>query len=114
MRRASPTTKKPKSRHPSPSPAEHVNPLLISAIHDRDVLSFDYEGEGPPRIVEPQTYGRGANRGKLLRARERDGIAKLFAEKKVSGLKKTGARFEKALPEHNPDDSAMVEIFATL
>jgi len=34
--------------------------------------------------------------------------------KKISGLRESGQTFQEALPAHNPDDSAMVEIFATL
>jgi hypothetical protein len=41
-------------------------------------------------------------------------MAKLFDLSKIKGLEKTTQRFAEALPEHNPDDSAMVEIFATL
>ena len=41
-------------------------------------------------------------------------IAKLFDVEKMSDLKTTGTRFEKALAEHNPDDTAMVKVFASL
>ena len=41
-------------------------------------------------------------------------MAKLFDLNKISGLRKSGQSFRQALPAHNPDDSAMVEIFATL
>jgi hypothetical protein len=41
-------------------------------------------------------------------------MARLFDLKKISELQETGESFEGALPAHNPDDSAMVEIFATL
>jgi hypothetical protein len=41
-------------------------------------------------------------------------MAKLFDLNKISGLRETGQTFQKALLAHNPDDSAMVEIFATL
>jgi hypothetical protein len=58
----------------------------------------------------------------VLRARQIGGgsrsgqsqIAKLFDLKKISALRKTGVHFERALPEHNPNDSAMAEIFASL
>ena len=41
-------------------------------------------------------------------------MAKLFDLNKISGLRKSGESFKQALPAHNPYDSAMVEIFATL
>jgi hypothetical protein len=41
-------------------------------------------------------------------------IAKLFDVAKISKLQKTGKTFRQALPAHNPRDSAMAEIFATL
>lgn len=94
--------------------------VFIAAILRKEVLSFNYEGE--PRVVEPQSYGVGRSGRRLLRARQTGGgsrsgqqrIAKLFDEKKISALQKTGARFAKALPEHNPDDSAMTEVWASL
>lgn len=84
------------------------------------MLSFIYEGE--PRIAEPQTYGVSTTGDQVLRARQIAGgsrsgqrrMAKLFNVAKISALKKTGARFEAALPQHNPNDSAMMRIFASL
>jgi hypothetical protein len=38
----------------------------------------------------------------------------LFDLKKMSGLRESGQSFREALPAHNPDDTAMVEIFPTL
>jgi hypothetical protein len=96
------------------------NAVLVSAIKYKEVLSFFYEGE--QRIVEPQTYGISTTGDPVLRARQIGGgsrsgqrrMAKLFNVTKISALKKTGAHFEDALPEHNPDDSAMTRIFASL
>ena len=59
---------------------------ILSAIKNKEVLSFRYKGK--ERIVEPL--------------------------EKISNLRKAGTVFVKALPEHNPNDSAMVEVFATL
>ena len=97
-----------------------MNTDIISAITKRLVLRFVYNGE--ERIVEPQTYGISRAGREVLRARQVGGgsrsrqsrIAKLFDLEKISALKKTGDRFAEALPEHNPDDSAMVRIFASL
>ena len=96
------------------------DPLIISAIRKKSVLKFTYNGK--LCTVEPQTYGLSTTGREVLRAHERpatDGakrpaMAKLFDLKKISDLRETGQTFQEALPAHNPDDSAMVEIFATL
>jgi hypothetical protein len=96
------------------------DPTLISAIRNREVLRFVYAGK--ERTVEPQTYGVSIAGNEVLRARQIGGgsnsgqarIAKLFDLERMSGLKRTGERFAAALPEHNPRDSAMVEVFASL
>jgi hypothetical protein len=96
------------------------DPLIISAIRRKSVLKFSYNGK--PRTVEPQTYGLSTTGREVLRACERPatngakraGMAKLFDLKKISGLRESGQTFQEALPAHNPDDSAMVEVFATL
>jgi hypothetical protein len=93
---------------------------IISAIKNKAVLKFIYDGK--PRIVEPQTYGRSTAGREVLRAHERrgsntfarSGMAKLFDLEKISDLERTGEAFESALAAHNPNDSAMIEVFATL
>ncbi len=74
------------------------------------------------RIVAPQTYGmsytgRYVLRGHQIGGESRSGqskIAKLFDVAKISKLQKSGEHFSKALRSHNPQDSAMKVIFATL
>jgi len=96
------------------------DPVILSAIRRKSVLKFIYNGK--LRTVEPQTYGLSTTGRNVLRAYERpalnsakhSGMAKLFDVKKISGLRESGETFREALPAHNPDDSAMVEIFATL
>jgi len=96
------------------------DPLIISAIRRKLVLQFNYNGK--LRTVEPQTCGLSTAGREGLRAYERtipngsrrSGMGKLFDLNKISGLRKSGQSFRQALPAHNPDDSAMVEIFATL
>ena len=93
---------------------------LVSSIKNRDVLRFSYEGY--ERIVEPQTYGMSFTGRYVLRALQASGasgsgqtrIAKLFDVAKISELQKTGEKFSQALPSHNPQDSAMKVVFATL
>jgi hypothetical protein len=94
--------------------------LLIAAINGRGVLKFPYEGYA--RIVEPQTYGMTYTGRYVLRAYQASGesrsgvskIAKLFDVAKISKLQPSGEHFKEALPSHNPQDSAMKVIFATL
>jgi hypothetical protein len=93
---------------------------ILSAIKNKEVLRFKYNGR--ERIVEPQTYGISIAGREVLRAYQIGGgsrsgqlrLAKLFELQKISNLRKAGTVFEKALPAHNPRDSAMVEVFATL
>lgn len=96
------------------------DPTIISAIRRKSVLKFSYNGK--LRTVEPRTYGLSTKGHEVLRAYERpasksskrSGMAKLFDLGKISGLRETGQTFQEALSAHNPNDSAMVEIFATL
>jgi len=94
--------------------------LLIAAINGRQGLKFSYEGY--VRIVEPQTYGMSYTGRYVLRAYQTRGesrsgqskIAKLFDVAKISKLQNSGEHFKRPLPSHNPQDSAMTLIFATL
>ena len=96
------------------------DPAIISAIRERAILRFVYNGE--PRVVEPQTYGLSSTGKEVLRAYQTSGgsrtgstrLAKLFDVSKIVGLEKTSHRFSEALTVHNPKDSAMIEVFATL
>lgn len=96
------------------------HPMLMSAIKNWQVLSFVYKGK--PRIVEPQSYGISATNKQLLRLRQTGGesdsgtinMGKLFDVAEISALRKTGAYFDEALPGHNPNDSAMIQVFASL
>src|ERR1043166_1024017 len=111
-------TKAAKSEPAPTRPNQHH--VLVAAIQRREVSRFFYEGY--ERIVEPQTYGMSFKDRYVLRAlqtgRARDSgqtqIAKLFDVAKISKLETTGEHFEEALPSHNPQDSAMKVVFATL
>lgn len=93
---------------------------IIAAIRERTVLKFTYHAQ--PRTVEPQAYGISTAGHPILRAYQREdgsdsGRAKglrLFEIAKMSKVRKTAERFLKARPEHNPNDSAMKEVRATL
>jgi hypothetical protein len=94
--------------------------VIISAIKNRQILRFRYNGK--ERIVEPQTYGISIAGREVLRAHQIGGrsssgqvrMAKLFDLNRISMLRKTGNTFTEALSSHNPNDSAMVKIYATL
>jgi hypothetical protein len=94
--------------------------MLIAAINNREVLGFSYQGY--LRLVAPQTYGMSHTGKYVLRAHQTRGesrsgqskIAKLFDLAKISKLQKSGEHFKEALRSHNPQDSAMKVIFATL
>jgi hypothetical protein len=96
------------------------DPTIIAAIRKKLLLKFVYNGE--ERIVEPQTYGLSTTGKEILRAYQKSGgsrsgqsrIAKLFDVAKISNLQMTNETFAQALSAHNPDDCAMIEIFATL
>jgi hypothetical protein len=97
-----------------------MNMEIVSAIKRKLVLQFVYDGE--ERVVEPQTYGISKTGKEILRARQIGGgscsgqlrIAKLFDAEKISALRKLSGHFTEALPEHNPSDSAMTEVFVSL
>ena len=120
MRSGTDSTKRKISRQGAHLQSADPHRVFISAIENKEVVSFVYNGE--QRTVEPQTYGVTTTGNRVLRARQIGGgsrsgqsqIAKLFDLKKISALRKTGVHFERALPEHNPNDSAMAEIFASL
>jgi YD repeat-containing protein len=100
------------------APALHR--LLTSAIEKHEVLRFTYDGH--ERLVEPQTFGMDWDDQDVLRAYQISGGCKsgqpvglkLFAVAEIAGLRKTGQTFKGPRPEHNPNDSAMRTIYATL
>lgn len=94
--------------------------LIKQAIANRLVIRFQYNGK--ERVVEPQTYGISTTGNELLRGYQPGGGGKLatssqfrlFEVAKIANLTVTDEQFPGARPEHNPQDSAMTEIFATL
>lgn len=97
-----------------------IEKTIVSAIRARTVLEFTYNGQA--RTVEPQTYGistagrpvlRGYQRAGRNSSRRANGL-RLFDLAKMSNVRKAAERFLKARPEHNPNDSAMKEVRATL
>jgi len=122
LRRERTQSKQTKERSPDkakPSLPKQHN-VILSAIKNRDVLRFLYEGR--ERTVEPQTYGMSYTGRYVLRGYQTGGesssgrtkMAKLFDIAKISNLQRTGAKLQQALSSHNPEDSAMMEVFASL
>src|SRR5436190_21426446 len=108
---------------PSPaarSEAAARGKAIIDAIRNRNVVEFSYNGQ--VRIVEPQTYGVSKTGQPTLRGYQRAGGSisgytrglRLFELGKISKLRQTAERFIQAHPEHNPNDSAMSKIIASL
>ena len=94
--------------------------IVISAIKNRHVLSLFYDGAR--RTVEPQTYGISTAghpvlRGYQIAGGSRSGQSvglRLYELAKMEGLKDTNRRFTRARPQHNPKDSAMSKVIASL
>lgn len=92
---------------------------LASAIEDRQVISFTYDGL--PRVVQPATYGH-TTTGKLtLRGCQVDGASRsnrmpcweLYTVAKIVGLSLAGDVFESfALSGYTRGDSAFKTIIA--
>lgn len=93
---------------------------IIAAIRERRCLRFVYHGK--ERLVEPQTYGLSTTGKEVLRALQKSGgsasapsrMAKLFMVEKIAELELIDQTFSQALTTHNPADSAMTKVFATL
>jgi hypothetical protein len=92
---------------------------LASAIHNRQVISFTYDGLR--RVVQPATYGQ-TTTGKLtLRGCQVDGASRrnnvpcweLYTVSKIVGASPTGEVFESfALSGYTRGDSAFKTIIA--
>ena len=88
---------------------------IATAIRKRRCVAFTYHGRR--RFVEPQTVGVSTAGKLILRGYERTetaGALKLFELPKMVRLHLTRASFPKARPGHNPHDSAMSPIIASL
>lgn len=90
-----------------------MNPIVCSAIRNRSVVEFDYDGG--TRVVEPYCHGTSTRGKELLRGYQVAGYSssgnsmgwKLFDIAKIVGLAEAGATFAGNRPDYNPDDSAM-------
>ena len=93
---------------------------IVSAIRNKRVVKFVYNDS--PRVVEPQTYGISTTGNRVLWGYQVAGVSssgkprglRLFEMSKISGLEKTNTPFPQARPEHNPSDSAMSKVLASL
>ena len=92
-----------------------VTERIAEAIHARCCVAFTYRGQR--RFVEPQSVGVSASGHVLLRGYERSkwtGALKLYDVRKMERLHKTRIAFPQARPGHNPHDSAMSPVIASL
>lgn len=92
---------------------------LASAIHNRQVIAFTYDGL--PRVVQPATYGQTTTGKWTLRACQVDGSSnrntvpcwELYSEAKMVEPVATGAAFtDFDLPGYTRRDSAFRSIIA--
>ena len=82
----------------------------------------EFDLKNSTEIPNVGAYSTPSACNELLRAAKTGGtvhgartpLAKLFEVAKITQLKDTGLRFAHALPTHYPNDSAMIEVFATL
>jgi hypothetical protein len=93
--------------------------LIISAIKERAVLEYWYDGF--KRLIEPQCYGLSYADHEVLRGYQIGGGSnsrrespKLFEVEKMKKLRKTEQHFAGPHEPYNPDDSAMKVIYACL
>jgi len=94
-----------------------INPTICEAIRSHRILRFYYDGGF--RLVEPFCYGLGTSNTDLLRGYQLGGVSeshefrgwKLFKVDEISSLSITEDSFENRLPDYNPNDSAMQQIY---
>lgn len=93
--------------------------LLKSAVADRKVLAFDYDGE--PRLVEPHALGLNKKQQLVLRGFQVTGGSatnsfawKLFTLEKAENLQVLDLASQAPRPGFKAGDKGMVEIFAEL
>jgi hypothetical protein len=95
--------------------------LLKTAVEDRKLLFFDYDGQ--PRLVEPHAFGTNKKGQLILRGFQVLGGSattatgwKLFTLEKATNLIVTGelGTSQAPRPGYKAGDKAMVEIFAQL
>jgi len=93
--------------------------LIISAIRNKQVLAFTYDGID--RVVEPHTVGVSQAGNKVLRCYQTQGGHvnpnhdwDLCELSKIRGLRATGANFRSARPGYRRGDRGMSIIYAEL
>ena len=99
---------------------DEMETTIVSAIKNRRVIQFTYAET--VRIVEPQTYGISTAGHPVLRGYQLSGGSKsgqstglkLSELAKMFAVRNTGGLFSKAQPAHNPKDSAMSKVIASL
>lgn len=93
--------------------------IIISAIKNKQILSFSYDNIN--RVVEPHTVGRARTGNDLLRCYQIEGGHitsghewNLCNLEKIANLSVTGASFDSARPGYKKGDKAMTHIYAEL
>ncbi|VWD04227.1 hypothetical protein BLA50215_02786 [Burkholderia lata] len=93
--------------------------MIINAIHNREILSFTYDGFA--RVVEPHAVGESMAGNNVLRCYQTQGGHvtpghewDLCKVEKISDLKSTGEHFVGERLGYRRGDKHMVTIFAEL
>jgi hypothetical protein len=97
-----------------------MNPKIIDAIENRNLLEFYYDGHY--RLVEPHTYGCSSKGNDILSAYQIEGTSeeggipdwRLFTTSEIIGLRKTDFTFSGTRPKYGRGDSRMREIYIEL
>ena len=97
-----------------------MNSILITAIREKKVIRFYYEGGY--RFAEPHCYGVSKDGNELLRAYQTGGYSesgnpvgwKLLRLVELSNLSIMEDSFAGPRPQYNPKDKAMASIYCCL
>lgn len=92
---------------------------LVSAIENKNVIQFNYEGES--RTVEPHCYGITTKGNEAIRAYQTDGYSssgnlgwKMYDVQKIDDLEILGSTFAEPRLGYNKGDKGMSTIFVEL
>jgi predicted DNA-binding transcriptional regulator YafY len=91
------------------------NSTISSAIRDKRLLQFTYEGS--LRLVEPHVYGEYQDGYRVLRAWQRSPALtgwKLFREDKMSGIRTSDMRFDGPRADYKRGDKTIRPVYAAL
>lgn len=96
-----------------------MNEIIITAIENKNLLSFNYDGE--ERIVEPHCYGETTAGNEGLRAYQVDGFSssgkmgwKMYDMSKADNITVLSETFDSPRAGYKKGDKGMDDIYAEL